>query len=228
MTEATKVHNSCRQQCLLLDPWLLSIISSVKKDLRQEHLSKDKVFCQKYFSGQNIQKLSVEQLTEGYRSAIQQEEQGEQIAEFLFHRWLLKHTHLYGFFEKELSALTSDFTKLEIIDDEQGLPIKDRAVSQFGAEATYLFSIINGVVFSPALMETLRATALKDQSVHAAAAQSEEESRSWQKQLQDYEEKIARLVDRYEKRLAGWERKYDNDVAALKKQIAHLQKQQQR
>jgi hypothetical protein len=42
--------------------------------------------------------------------------------------------------------------------------------------------------------------------------------------VKSFELKMQRLVDKYEKRLSGLEKKYLNDTDILKKQIANLQK----
>lgn len=227
MSDIQAMTESYRQKTVLLEPWMPSIMAKVKKDLRQEHLAKDRPFCNKYFPSQNIHRLQPVELAQAYSRAIAEEEQGEQIAEFVFHRWLLKHTDVYHFFEKELTAITPDFTALERLTVEQGRSIQERARGHFDAEAIYLFSVVNGVVFDASVMEELREEALKLLSKRDESQVQDDQQKSWEKKIQDSEMQIARLTDRYEKKLAGWERKYDQDIAALKKQIAQLQRQLQ-
>ena len=85
-----------------LKNWMPAIVDVVKKDLKNEHLKTDFVFAKRYFAGKNLNKLTNEELVAGYASAIQQEEKGEEIAEFITNRWLIKNSELYGFFEEEL------------------------------------------------------------------------------------------------------------------------------
>src|ERR1700726_3667878 len=100
-----------------LQEWVPFLVESVKKDLRQEHLKKDFAFVKKYLSSKNIHKVTTEELAEAYQKAIQ-EEQGEELAEFITSRWLLKNSEMYEFFEKQLSQIHPDFTNLEEIAPE--------------------------------------------------------------------------------------------------------------
>lgn len=211
----------------LLDQWLQMIVESVKKDLKIEHLKKDWQFAKKYFPNKNIAKLSAEELTEGYKLALNNEETAEALAEFISNRWLLKNTELYHFFEERLQKINPNFNDLVEIEHKQAQSLMEEAVNHFGAPKTYLFSIINSVVFPKEIYDKL-----SQQAQHTAKEESEqakvlEEKLSLDAIHQTYQQQIARLTDRYEKKLLGLEKKYHQDVGNLKKQISTLQRKLQ-
>lgn len=227
MTEAVNVEAQLKEKFFAVKPWMAELVSQIKKDLRQEHLAQDRGFFNKYFRGKTPNKLTNEELAEAYGRAIQEEENGNEIAEFIFHRWLLKNTDIYHFFDKELSMITEDYTQLKHIDQAVGQKIKNEAVHKFGAEKTFLFSYLNGVVFDAQTMEVLKSAALEEKKQAASRKEELAEQADIETRVRDYETQISRLTDRYESRLAGLERKYEKDVGALKKQVAHLQRQLQ-
>lgn len=227
MTETVKEELPLKEKFAAIRPWMVDFVGQIKKDLRQEHLTQDRGFFNKYFRGKAINKLTTEELAEAYSNAIQGEENGDQIAEFVFHRWLLKNTDIYHFFDKELSKITEDYTTLTHIDKTVGEQIKKGSIEKFGAEKTYLFSLLNGVVFDDETMVKMRQAATD--ATHAAAQkkQQDAEQQDIDARVRDYEAQLSRLTDKYESRLAGLERKYEKDVGALKKQIVQLQRQLQ-
>ncbi len=213
-----------KEKCSMLKSWMPQIIESIKKDLKHEHLKNDFKFVKKYFSGKNINKASTEEFVEAYLSALEQEENAEEIAEFVTNRWLHKNAELYEYFEKALSKISPNFTELHEIEPHQSQEIIEGSIGHFGAPRTYLFSVMNSVVFPKEVYEKLDKRAIEAQH------KSEQEEAAQQKQLayedlkQHYEEQIARLKDKYEKKLSGMERKYFQDTESLKKQLASLQK----
>jgi hypothetical protein len=227
MPETVKEEAPLKEKFAKIQPWMVELVGSIKKDLRQEHLSQDHQFFNKYFRGKTPNKLTAEEMSEAYSRAIQEEEKGEEIAEFVFHRWLLKNTDIYHFFDKELSKITEDYTTLTTLDKAEGSRIKKEAIEKFGAEKAYLFAYLNGVVFDAETMEKLRSAAA-DAKKHAEQKKAvQEEQADIDAKIRNYETQITRLTDKYESRLAGLERKYEKDVSALKKQVAQLQRQLQ-
>lgn len=208
-----------KDKCAQLAPWMKQIISSVKKDLRKEHLEKDRLFCQKYFAGKLPAKLSAAEIAEGYLAALENDGRAEELAEYILSRWLMKNTDVYNFFAKELSSISADFSELKSFSATDEARLKTRALEQFDAEVIYLFSVINEIVFSPLTFDELRMLAIAEQAGRQQPTPTNADV--------DYPQQIARLTDKYEKKIAGWERKYDNDIKALKKQIAQLQRQLQ-
>lgn len=215
---------SYQQKFIALDEWLDQIVDTIKKDLKNEHLKNDWQFVKKYFNGKNINKLTLEELTQGYRDALSQEEKAEEIAEFMANRWLFKNSELYQFFEVQLSQINPNFQEIKEIEEKKGKKIIDEANSQFNPIRTYLFTIINSVAFSPVAIKELAQQA-KDEASNCEREAEEEETRSASESIESfYEQKIARLTDKYEKKLIGLQKKYSIDLEGLKKQVASLQR----
>lgn len=216
-----------KEKFALLKPWMPSIVESVKKDLKNDHLKNDWQFCKKYIGTKNLNKISIEELAAAYVQAMETEEDVEELGEFISNRWLMRNTEIYNYFEQELKKIADDFTTLEVIDATTSHKIVDESVSQFGAPRTYMFSVINAVVFPKEVYEKLSKTAEKE--AHAKVKQEAEkvEQQTAEARERTYQQQITRLSDNYEKKLIGLEKKYHTDVAALKKQIATLQKKLQ-
>lgn len=210
-----------------LQEWLPLIIESVKKDLKNEHLRKDFQFVKKFLSSKNVQKVTTDELVQAYYQAIQEEEKGDELAEFITSRWLLKNSELYDFFEQKLSRLSPDFTTIEEIDPTQAQTLIDASIHQFGAPHTYLFAVLNSVVFTKEKFESLRQQAQKQHQQQIERQQHSLAQLSADQLRKGFEREIARLTDKYEKKLAGLEKKYHHDVEGLKKQISQLQRKLQ-
>jgi hypothetical protein len=210
-----------------LKEWIPFLIESVKKDLRNEHLKKDLYFVKKFLSSKNIHKITTEELAEAYQKAILEEEKGEELAEFISSRWLLKNSELYTFFEGHLSGIHPDFTDLEEIDSAQAQALIEASIRQFGAPHTYLFSVLNSVVFPKESFLSLKAQAEQHQRQEEEKIQEVNEQLSADQMRKNFEREITRLTDKYEKKLAGLQKKYIVDVENLKKQMAQLQRKLQ-
>lgn len=107
---------------------------------------------------------------------------------------------------------------------EQSKEILDDALNQFGSFRTYVFSILNSVVFPQIVYEDLRKKA--DQHIDQTLKQQEldKQERSLEAIKGFYEQQMARMQDKYEKKLSGMQKKYVHDVESLKKQISALQR----
>lgn len=207
-----------------LKEWVPSIIESIKKDLKNEHLKRDYLFAKKYFGNSNIQKITNEELTKGYAAALQDVEQSERLAEFIANRWLLRNSELYGLFEENLQRISPNFNEIEELTAEQSEELMKNAIREFGAVKTYLFSILNSVVFTKDAYNQLEDLAKKEAKQHAEKQVEQQEQKSIDDIKRDYETQIQRITDRYEKKLMGLMKKYAQDVEGLKKQVSSLQK----
>lgn len=204
-----------------LQPWLTDIFRDVKRDLKNEHLKKDNSFVKKYFT-KPYHKVEVEDLVQGYQAAIN--DGADHVAEFIFQRWMMKHTDIYQFFAHELEKINPDFSQIEQIEPVRAHELAKKSSTQFGAKNSFLFAVINSVAFPEKIFSDLEKEA-RQETIEAEKMKSEQLAFSSQEALvKNYETKIQRLTDRYEKRLAGLEMKYHTDVDQLKKQIANLQK----
>lgn len=213
-----------QQKFAMLKSWMPIIAGTVKKDLKNEQQKLAVLLAKGYFPSKNPAKLSVEELAKGYGSAIQNDENGEAIGEWLAQRWLLKKTDLYLFFEKKLAAINPQFDEIIEIEKEKAQEIITEAIQNFGAQDTYLFSVINAVVFPPQALKNLEREAEGNVSAKMAEKLTSDEDKSIAKLVANYDLQVARLTDKYEKKLQGFERKYLYDTENLKKQISLLQK----
>jgi hypothetical protein len=213
-----------KEKFKMLDPWMQMIVESVKKDLKNEHLKNDWQFAKKYFANKNIAKLTTEELTEGYRQALANEEAAEALAEYISNRWLLKNTEMYHFFEERLRQINPDFSELVELEKGKANTLMEESISHFGAPKTYMFSVINSVVFPQEIYDKLSKHAQHAAKEEVEHANAMEEKISLQMIHQNYQQQIARLTDKYEKKLLGMQKKYTQDVETLKKQIGTLQR----
>ncbi len=210
-----------------LQEWIPPMIESVKKDLKNEHLKKDYAFVKKFLNSKNLNKLTTEDLVQAYQRAIQEEEKGEEIAEFITSRWLLKNSEIYHFFEQQLSQIQPDFTALNELTFPQAQILIEASIQQFGAPHTYLFAVLNSVVLPRESFEALKESAKQHHRKHQEEAALALERQTVENMQKGFEQEKGRLIDRYEKKLAGIQKKYTTDVEALKKQIAYLQRKLQ-
>lgn len=213
-----------KEKFILLKKWMPSIVDSVKKDLKNEHLKNDWGFVKHYFPGKNPNKLTAEELAQAYTHAIENGENAEELAEFVSNRWLLKHTDLYYYFEKELSKVTPDFNELKELEKQKALEMMEGAIEHFGALHTYLFCMLNSVVFPKEVYDILSQRAEKSVEIAKVEAAANAELKSLEDMQRAYEQQISRLTDKYEKKILGLQKKYVIDVEGLKKQISTLQR----
>jgi hypothetical protein len=213
-----------KEKFATLKNWLPAIIDAVKKDLKNEHLKNDFPFYRKYFGSKNINKLTLEEMVEAYSQALVQEESAEQLGEFLSHRWLMKNSDVYHFFEEQLSRINPNFSEIVELDEKSSSEIVETAIQQFGAPKTYLFSLMNSVVFPQKIFVQLSLRAEQDAQKQEEDLKAAHKQQSLDTMRSTYEEQIARLTDKYEKKLLGLQKMYTQDVDALKKQIASLQR----
>lgn len=215
-----------KEKISLIDRFFPDLIDAVKKEIKTEHLKNDRLFVSRYLASKNINKLTLSELATAYRNAILSEEAqaSENLGYFLTNRWILKNADIYDFFESSLSKISENFSELDVLPEEQAMPIMMESVSHFGAPKTYLFAVLNSVVFPENVYKKLR------ELTHEAANSSQElkekltAAATVEQMQRNHQAELARLSDKYEKKVAGLERKYHNDVEALKKQIANLQR----
>lgn len=213
---------SFKEKLIHLEDCMPEIIDCVKKDLKSEHLKKDYNFSKKYFPGKNINKIESQELIQGYLKALHEEAEAESLAEFIVHHWIFKNSELYHFFEERLSKINPDFTEIKELTNEQASALEKEAFKDFGVRKTYIFSQLNGVAFSQDHMKKMAVAASKERSETAVNAVQEAETRSLDEMKATHALEIARLTDKYEKKLLGVQKKYAQDVEALKKQISTL------
>ena len=98
---------------------------------------------------------------------------------------------------------------------------------QFGAAQTYLFSVLNSVVFPDAIFKEMETKARQEQHTVGEEKKRQDEQLSADAMKREHEREVARLTDKYEKKLIGLQKKYVTDVESLKKQVSLLQRKLQ-
>ncbi len=197
-----------------LKPWIDGIFQVIKKDVKNEHLKKDAKFAAKHFPKCAFDKITTDELVQPYLQEVA--EGNEELGEWLASRWILKHTDVYEYFVMQLSQINPDFDQIEVIPDAAAEKMIVFAVGHFGAAATYIFSVFNSARFSPPYYAKLREAALVQEKQEVVEPQGQS--------LEVVQKQLQKLTEKYEKKFQGLERKYIDDVAGLKKQIAGLHK----
>lgn len=213
-----------KEKFALLEELIPSIVESIKKDLKNEHLKQDIPFARKYLQGKNLNKVDVADLSQAYGLAIKSEEQGETIAEFMANRWILKKSDLYYFFETKLSQINPDFTSITEIDEAKGSALVQEVIEAHGAVDAYIFAVLNSVAFKEKQFQTLKQAAEEELKCVSESQKVEQEKETGEALIRKHQIELSRMEDKYEKKLLGLQRKYLTDVEALKKQIATLHK----
>jgi len=212
-----------KKKIALLQPWMNLIVNTIKKEIKNEHLRKEFWLVQKYFQKKAIEKLNVEELSDAYFKEVALEG-NEEVGEWLTTRWVLKNAELYQFFAGELTKINPKFDEIAEIPSESSHLMLRHSLSQFGAMTTYIFSVLNSVMFAEEDYLKLREAALKELETKAAEEELALPKETLEAVKSRYEKEILKLTEKYEKRLQGMERKYFQDVDGLRKQVSQLHK----
>lgn len=210
------------QKFALLANWLPQIIESVKKDLKQEHLRRNPAFLRQYFDEKNLNKIGTEAMSRAYGAALQAGD--ESVGEYIAARWLLRHSDIYSFFETHLQDIAPNFTELEVLTPEASKMLMERSIAEFGAIPSYLFTILNSVVFDPATLQQLSQNAENELMQKTTEQTEQAEAATGEAIVRALQLELSRSRDKYEKRIAGLERKYLQDTETLKREVARLQR----
>lgn len=201
-----------------LQNWTLEILDAIKKDIRTDHLHTDPVFYRTYFGNRPQNRLTSEEIFAAYEKELLKG--NEDLAEWVVNRWVFKHGDLYKHFAERLSEVNPDFDQIKQLTDEESHRILAGAAESYGAIPTFLFSLLNGVVFPQPILDRLRKAAEVEKVALEKKAKSNAEQESLEKIIAAHQREIARLHDK----ITGVQKKYEKDTEALKKQIKVLQK----
>ena len=205
----------------MLKDFIPFIVIGIKKDLKNEHLKENKAFLRTYFENTSLQRLTNEDLIKGYSEALGKE--GEGFGEFISTRWVLKNGDMYHFFESCLRVLDPNFSDLEILELDKSQELQKKASAEFGHIRTYIFSVLNSVVYPKEVFDELDKLAHEEMGNIDKTEKQEVEERTIKALEAKHEREIRRLKDKCEKKLSGLQKKYCVDVEKLKKQIRSLQ-----
>ena len=134
-------------------------------------------------------------------------------------RWIFKHGDLYNHFAERLSEVNPDFNEIKQLTEEESRRILDGAAESFGAIPTFIFSLLNGVVFPQSILDELQKGAEAERALLERRAESNIEQQSLEKVIASHQREVGRLNDK----ILGVQKKYERDTEALKKQIKGLQ-----
>ncbi len=207
-----------------LSPWMGGILSRIKKDLKTDYLPGDRVFYKKYFGNRPLNRLSTDEIF----AAVEKELLGENeaLSEWVVNHWVFQHGDIYTHFAEKLSCIRPDFNELSELSEEESQKVLEGS-EPFGAISVYLFSVLNGVVFSSTTFEQLRLAAMREKEAKEAIESSQNLQETLEQIIERQRREISRLQEKCESKVAGVLRKYELDTQALKTQIRSLQKKLQ-
>lgn len=205
----------------LLQPYLAQILLSVKKDLKNEHLVRDRAFFKLNFGSKPLQRISTEELLAAYEKELLKG--NFDLGEYIVSKWVMKNAEIYNYFAEKLTHIDPNFADLKELSKENSLSLAEGAGGLFGYLPTYLFSVLNCVVLHPEVLTLLGKKAEQESKAESEAKQKKEDQMALEQLLQRQEREMARLTEKYEKRLAGIEKKYFTDTELLKDKIRALE-----
>ena len=151
---------SFRSKIQKLQPWFGRLVEEIKKEVKAELLRQYPKIYQRHFSRMHFVKCSAKDLAGPLLQEVLAGD--EELGEWLASRWIVKNSDMFQFFAEWLMKINPDFEKIERLDDNQGTALLKAATERYGAQKTYLFSVLNSVAFSPALFDSLAALARDD------------------------------------------------------------------
>lgn len=194
------------------------LLNAIRKDIKQDHLGSDPEFYRTHFGNRPQNRLTSEEIFSAYESELLKGNQ--KLAEWVVNRWVFKHGDLYQVFAERLSQINENFDQIQTLSVEESEKVLAGTAERFGAIPTFLFVVLNGVVFPESTRNKLQGLAEQEKKDQEVKSQEDGGKESLEKLLAAKEREVARLNDK----LLGVQKKYDKDVEALKKQIRALQK----
>lgn len=213
-----------KNQFETIQPWLSLVLGAIKREIRTEHLANSSVFAKNHFGNRPLNRLTAEEIFQAYEKELLKGED-EELKEWVVNRWVFKHGDLYQHFADRLEAIDANYDSLESLTEEQSEQVLLGAKERFGALSTYLFSVLNRVVFPQSIFDQLRSVAQQEQTLEKEQQEKAQELQTIEQLKSRYEKETARLQEKMDSKIAGIMKKYSTDIEALKKQIRALQHQ---
>jgi len=215
--------DAMKNQFETLQGWIPEVLSPIKKEIKTDHLGSDPAFYKGYFGNRPQNRLTVEEIFAAYEKELLKG--NEDLGEWVVNRWVLDPAVVYTHFADKLAAINPQFNEIKSLSEEESAKILKGAPESFGAINTFLFSVLNGVVFPEKVLLVLRKMAESERAAQKSEEIALEEKLSLEQAVQRHQREMNRMQEKYESRLAGVQKKYAADTEALKKQIRALQKQ---
>lgn len=206
-----------------IQPWISSILHTIKKEIRTDHLPSSPSFVRAHFSNRPLNRVSFEEIFTVYERELVAG--NEDLGDWVVNRWVFKHGDIYSHFAERLGQIQPDFSAITSLDLSQSEKVLEGAPEAFGFLAVYLFSMLNGVVFPQEIFHRLESAAKKEEADKEKRRVQEEEHQNLAEIAARREKELASLQQKYESKVAGIMKKYTVDVEALKTQIRSLQRQ---
>ncbi|MGB7978439.1 MAG: hypothetical protein WCF19_04680 [Chlamydiales bacterium] len=200
-----------------LQNWTFEVLSAIKKDIKSDRLHTDPIFYRANFGNRPQNRLTAEEIFAAYEKELLKG--NNELAEWVVSRWIFKHGDLYNHFAERLSEVNPDFNEIKQLTEEESRRILDGAAESFGAIPTFIFSLLNGVVFPQSILDELQKGAEAERALLERRAESNIEQQSLEKVIASHQREVGRLNDK----ILGVQKKYERDTEALKKQIKGLQ-----
>lgn len=212
-----------QNQFVTIQPWLPDVLAAIKREIRTDHLANSPSFVRAHFGNRPLNRLTFEEILAVYEKNLLSGD--EDLAEWVVNRWVFKHGDLYAHFAERLEKIDANYHELEHLSEEQSEQVLEGAVARFGAVSTYLFSVLNHVVFPKTVFDRLRSDAEKEESAKKVEIEERNEAERAADLKVRHEKEMARIQEKFESKISGIMKKYTVDIEALKKQIRALQKQ---
>ena len=135
-------------------PWMGEILGSIKKDIKNDFLPSNPIFCRSHFGNLPQSRITIEDICTAFSKELLAG--NEEIADWVINRWLYKRGDLYQHFADRLFEVNPDFDQIKELSLEESKKVLAGAKESFGAKEIFFFSILNGVVFPESVLAQLR------------------------------------------------------------------------
>lgn len=212
-----------QNQFIILQPLIGKILSSIKKEIKTEHLIKSPVFYRAHFGTRPLNRLTTEEILHVYEKVLL--EGNEELSEWIVNRWVFQHGEIYRHFAERLAQINPDFDAIAELDQKQSEFVLEGAVQAFSALSVYVFSVLNRVVFPQSIFEQLRIAAELEQTRNKDVEETKLREETIEQMKQRHEKELAKIKEKCEDKVAGVMKKYTLETDSYKKQIRSLQQQ---
>jgi hypothetical protein len=191
----------------------MDIMSSVKKDCKNEHLRLDQQFVCQHFGGMPVHRIGLDEMRAVYMQQILSGR--NELAEFVANRWLFRNMEIYKLFAEALEKIAPEFDKVNELPQQQADEIVKHAVEKFGSERVFVFVILNDVAVPESTLVHLQRKALESLAQRPQEGDDESSIRG----------EMERLKERHEKKLQEISKKHAQEIQRFQKEIADLKKE---
>lgn len=199
----------------LVSPWFADIVSTIKQQLKSEHLSLDPTFVKAHFHGMPLHRISQEDMRAVYLREILSGQ--NQLAEFVANRWLFKNLPLYKFFENMLEKAGGNIETIEEIADDKAHDMVQLAVELFPIDDIFCFVALNEVRFSDELF-----TGLHKRALESLAKRSKKDEKVESSEIERLEIELKKSKEKCEKKVEELNRRHELELTKLHKEIKEL------